>query len=213
MSDAKFVTVAEAAAQAGIPPIPRTTIYRWIASKAVRSQRNGQMMLVSLDDVRRVAAARRAGGFPEIPGNLIDKTLDNGKVEQQPLEPAAIKGAPATKALDGETQAVVLRKFVEGQDPVSIAIEMKLLLPQVMALHAEWKRACEESGASANPLAELAERVVRLEARINKMEEEKIDPACGAVDTLELRQSALAKNVERLDSVPQPLPLQKNDYK
>src|SRR5258708_22839011 len=125
MSDAKFVTVAEAAAR---KKTSRTTIYRWIASKAVASQRNGQMMLVSLADVSRVAAARRAGGFPEVPGNLIDKTLDNGKVEQQPLEPAAIKGAAGAKGLDGELSAILLKRFEEGATPIAVPLQTQLPL-------------------------------------------------------------------------------------
>ncbi|SRR5216684_2334298 len=209
MSDAKFVTVAEAAA---LRKTPKTTIYRWIASKAVASQRNGQMMLVSLADVSRAAAARRAGGFPEIPEKVTEKVIDNEKVgtgtEQQPAEPAAIKGAPGAKALDGETAAILLKRFEAGATPVQVAIENRITLDRVMALHAEWKRAREETEPPANP---LAERVSRLEALFRTIEDEKIDPMMAVLDRLERGQFALAEKVARLDAVPGPT--HRDDFK
>ncbi len=94
MSDTNFVTVHEAAAET---KVPRTTVYRWIASKAVSSHRNGKMVLVALEDVRRAAAARCTPDVPEITGTPPGNGTDGGNVGQpmnrQPQMPGA--GAPA----------------------------------------------------------------------------------------------------------------------
>ncbi len=200
------VSVVEASEEA---KVPRTTIYRWVRSKAIRSHRNGEMLTVSLADVKRVAAARLAGPVPEISGTPTGRTdgqTDSEKMEQaanrQP--PPPLQGAAGTKAaslLNGEEQSFALARFQEGKDPISTAIEMKIDLSRILDLHAQWERALEKTQPRED-------RVTKLAQFVRDLEDHRIDPMSMLLDKLEQGQFELARQVaqlsERLGAVPAP---------
>jgi hypothetical protein len=103
----------------------------------------------------------------------------------------------AARALDGDLAAEILKRFENAATPIEVAIETKVLLPRVLELHADWRRAREE----CSPGPSIKDLVTQLESRLATLEIDRVDPIASLLREIDQRLVTLKT---RLDLIPAP---------
>ena len=132
-ADGQWVPAAEAAALANVPV--RST-YNWLRSKRVRSRTENGVVLVSLDDLRALAATRaRPNG-----GARAGSSASNG------AETANLAQA------DGDLAARVFELLEAGLGPTEIVKRERLAPPLVRTIYRDFKALRDLDRESKTPL-------------------------------------------------------------
>ncbi len=182
--EAEWCTVAQAAAKLGIAV---RTAYAKSSGLPRRKGPNGAK-LISLADLRAVTSDRRA------PAAIVSQRAAVAAAR------SSNSGSSGSPSLDGEIEAALLQRFEEGATPIDVSIQFQTSLPRVRALHAEWRRAREESASGSSVTNRLAE----LETAIKGPIREQLDGIALFLAEVDQRLLSQEKRTACLDAIPGP---------